>query len=161
MTIPVVKIDHAVYWVSDVERSKAFYMRVFGMQEVASDNGMCLLRAGSNQQHHDIGLFQASQHAPRAARGALGLYHIAWKVNAIEDIATALYVMKRENALTGASNHGATKSVYGVDPDGNELEVTFTIPRADWGHWETGGTVEPLDLAAEMAKYGKSQVGGK
>jgi catechol-2,3-dioxygenase len=155
MTIPVVRIDHAVYWVTDVERSKAFYMRVFGMEEVAAERGMCLLRASSNEQHHDLGLFQAGANAARMPRGSVGLYHIAWKVNAIEDIAAALYVLKRENALTGASNHGATKSVYGVDPDGNELEITYTIPRSDWGQWENGGMVEPLDLSAELARYGK------
>lgn len=155
MTIRVTRIDHAVYWVSDVERSKAFYMRLFGMAEVASERGMCLLRAGSDQQHHDIGLFQASEHAHRSPRGSIGLYHIAWRVETIEDIAAALYELQREGALTGASDHGATKSVYGVDPDGNELEITFTIPREDWGVWEHGGTVAPLDLAAELARYGK------
>jgi catechol-2,3-dioxygenase len=85
----------------------------------------------------------------------VGLYHIAWKVAHIEDLAAAFYTLQREHALTGASSHGATKSVYGTDPDGNELEITFTIPRADWGAWEQSGTVEPLDLAAELARYGR------
>ena len=84
----------------------------------------------------------------------MGLYHIAWKVNTIEDLAAALHALQAANALTGASSHGATKSVYGVDPDGNEIEITFTIPRHDWGAWEHGGTVERLDLNAELARYG-------
>ncbi len=155
MTFSVRRIDHAVYWVRDVEKSKDFYTRVLGLQEVVSERGTCLLRAPDSEQHHDLGLFQVGSSAPRTARGAVGLYHIAWKVETIEDLAAALYVLKRENALTGASSHGATKSVYGVDPDGNEFEITFTIPRADWGRWENSGTVEPLDLAAEMARYGK------
>lgn len=155
MSFTVRRIDHAVYWVRDVGVSKAFYMRMLGLEDVVSDSSMCLLRAPDSNQHHDLGLFQAGTNAARPARGAVGLYHIAWKVNCIEDIAAAFYAFQREHILTGASSHGATKSVYGVDPDGNELEITFTIPRADWGAWEHGGTVEPLDLSAELARYGK------
>ena len=155
MSFSVRRIDHAVYWVRDVEKSKDFYTRVLGLQQVVCADGTCLLRAPGSEQHHDLGLFQAGSNAARSARGAVGLYHIAWKVGSIEDLAAALYSLKRENALHGASSHGATKSVYGVDPDGNEIEFTFTIPREDWGAWENSGTVEPLDLAAELARYGK------
>ncbi len=155
MSFSVSRIDHAVYWVRDVEISKDFYMRVLGLQEVVTDHGMCLLRAPGSEQHHDLGLFQAGAGAARAPRGAIGLYHIAWRVLAIEELAAAFYTFQREHALTGASSHGATKSVYGVDPDGNELEITFTIPRTDWGKWENSGVVEHLDLAAELARYGK------
>jgi catechol-2,3-dioxygenase len=161
MSFSVSRIDHAVYWVRDVEVSKNFYMRMLGLENVVSDNGMCLLRAPDSEQHHDLGLFQAGTNASRTARGAIGLYHIAWKVKYIEDIAAAFYAFQREHVLTGASSHGATKSVYGVDPDGNELEITFTIPRADWGDWEHGGTVEPLNLSGELARYGKKPDQGK
>ncbi|MBK8102432.1 MAG: VOC family protein [Cellvibrionales bacterium] len=154
MSFAVSRIDHAVYWVRDVQQSKDFYTRVLGLQEVVDERGACLLRAPSSDQHHDLGLFQADTHATRTPRGAAGLYHIAWKVTAIEDLAAALHALQQANALTGASSHGATKSVYGVDPDGNEIEITFTIPRHDWGEWEHGGTVERLDLATELARYG-------
>jgi catechol 2,3-dioxygenase-like lactoylglutathione lyase family enzyme len=53
----VSRLDHAVLYCSDVETSRAFYMELFGMREVTSAQGMCLLRAGSDEQHHDLGLF--------------------------------------------------------------------------------------------------------
>ncbi|MEZ5539174.1 MAG: VOC family protein [Pseudomonadales bacterium] len=154
MSFAVSRIDHAVYWVRDVEQSKAFYTRVLGLREVVTDGGACLLRAPNSEQHHDLGLFQTDPATRRSARGAVGLYHIAWKVNTIEDLAAAMHALQAANALTGASSHGATKSVYGTDPDGNELEIAFTIPRHDWGEWEHGGTVERLDINAELARYG-------
>jgi len=40
------------------------------------------------------------------------------------------------NALTGMSDHGATKSLYGKDPDGIEFEVLWRLPREEWGEWE-------------------------
>jgi catechol-2,3-dioxygenase len=155
MSFSVSRIDHAVYWVKDVERSRDFYMRMLGLQLVMCDSRVCLLRAQGSEQHHDMGLFQTGSQAPRAASGTVGLYHIAWKVKTIEDLAQALSLFQAEGFLVGASSHGATKSVYAHDPDGNELEITFTIPRCDWGEWENGGTVESLDIAAELIRYGK------
>lgn len=157
MGFKVQRLDHAVLYCSDVQRSKTFYTHVLGMQVVTDSMGVVLLRAGSNQQHHDLGLFPM-HHEQRAPRGGAGLYHLAWKVNSIDDLAEAKTALQQAGALTGASNHGATKSLYAVDPDGNEFEITYTIPRADWGEWETGGTVEPLDLDAELKKWGQSKI---
>ena len=36
-------------------------------------------------------------------------------------------------AYTGESSHGATKSVYGADPDGNEFEIMWMLPRETVG----------------------------
>jgi catechol-2,3-dioxygenase len=72
----------------------------------------------------------------------------------IEDLARAAEVLSAEGALGGQSDHGATKSLYGQDPDGNEFEVMWMVPRADWGRYEAEATIAPLDLAAELARYG-------
>ncbi len=153
MSFKVQRLDHAVLYCSDIERSKQFYCGVLGMQVVTDAMGVYLLRAGSNEQHHDLGLFPV-HHGARVARGGPGLYHLAWKVNTIDELAEAKIALQKAGALTGASSHGATKSLYGVDPDGNEFEITYTIPRPDWGKWENSGTVEPLNLGAEIEKYG-------
>ena len=56
MSFAVSRIDHAVYWVRDVQQSKDFYTRVLGLQEVVDERGACLLRAPNSDQHHDLGL---------------------------------------------------------------------------------------------------------
>jgi catechol-2,3-dioxygenase len=61
-------------------------------------------------------------------------------------------------ALVGASDHGATKSLYGKDPDGIEFEILWRVPREDWGEWENAVTTRPLDLAAELARFGKQDL---
>jgi len=58
-------------------------------------------------------------------------------------------------ALTGASDHGATKSLYGRDPDGIDFEVTWMVPRAYWGEWAGHGVVRPLDLDTELERWGR------
>ena len=56
-------------------------------------------------------------------------------------------------AYTGESDHGATKSVYGTDPDGNEFELMWMLPRAEWGDYESSATVEHLDLEGEVGRW--------
>jgi catechol-2,3-dioxygenase len=58
------------------------------------------------------------------------------------------------DALTGMSDHGATKSLYGHDPDGIEFEVMWMVPREEWGEFETRGVVLPLDIQRELARFG-------
>ncbi|HXG41092.1 MAG TPA: VOC family protein [Candidatus Limnocylindrales bacterium] len=155
MSIPVTRLNHAVLFVRDLEAAVGFYRRVFGFEEIAREFGrMAFLRAKGSENHHDLGLLALGPGAPRPPRGSTGLYHLAWEVPRIEDLAAAAEVLSREGALTGASDHGATKSVYGRDPDGNEFEIMWLVPRAEWGEYERRGIVAPLDLDRELARFG-------
>jgi len=153
--IAVARLNHAVLYVRDLDRSVDFYRRVFGFEEISRIRGfMAFLRAAGSSNHHDLGLAAVGPDAPRPVRGSTGLYHLAWEVPRIEDLARAAEVLSAEGALGGQSDHGATKSLYGRDPDGNEFEVMWMVPRADWGRYEAEATIAPLDLAAELARYG-------
>jgi catechol-2,3-dioxygenase len=154
--IRVSRLNHAVLFVRDLEVAVDFYRRVFGFREVAREFGgrMSLLRAADGENHHDLGLLALGPAAPRPPRGATGLYHLAWEVPSIEDLAEALRVLEAEGALVGASDHGVSKSVYGRDPDGNEFEIMWRVPPKDWGPYAERGVVLPLDLEAELARYG-------
>ncbi|HUG47625.1 MAG TPA: VOC family protein [Candidatus Limnocylindria bacterium] len=153
--IPVARLNHAVLFVRDLDRSTGFYSRVFGFQEVARERGMmAFLRASGSDNHHDLGLMAVGPDAPRPPRGSTGLYHLAWEVPTIDDLARARQVLSDEGALGGTSDHGATKSLYGVDPDGNEFEIMWMVPRQEWGEYESRAVVQPLDLEAELRHYG-------
>jgi catechol-2,3-dioxygenase len=58
------------------------------------------------------------------------------------------------DAYTGESSHGATKSIYAHDPDGNEFEVMWMLPKAQWGEYANAAPVERLDLGAEVRTWG-------
>lgn len=154
-SIPVTRLNHAVLYVRDLDRSVAFYQGAFGFQEIAREGGMmAFLRAAGSTNHHDLGLMAVGPNAPRPPRGATGLYHLAWEVPAIEDLARAADVLRELGALVGASDHGATKSLYGHDPDGNEFELMWMVPRDQWGEYEQRAVVQPLDLAGEVRRFG-------
>src|SRR5688500_15493978 len=127
--IPVRRLNHAVLYVSDLERSVGFYRKMFGFELVAKEGPMAFLRAKGSENHHDLGLLGLGPNAPRPPRGATGLYHLAWELATIQELAEAQKVLRENNAYTGESDHGATKSVYGADPDGNHFELMVLLPR--------------------------------
>jgi catechol-2,3-dioxygenase len=155
MSIPVSRLNHAVLYVRDLDRSVAFYKEAFGFEEIAREGGMmAFMRAAGSDNHHDLGLMAVGANAPSPQRGSTGLYHLAWQVPRIEDLAAARATLAQLNALSGQSDHGATKSLYGQDPDGNEFEVMWLVPREGWGEHDRRAVVEPLSLEREVAKYG-------
>jgi catechol-2,3-dioxygenase len=153
--IPVTNLNHAVLFVQKLDQTMEFYRRAFGFEVVSEMPGKAaFLRAKGSANHHDLGLF-ATASQTRPPLGAPGLYHLAWQVSTIEDLAAARATLAQLGALTGESDHGATKSLYGHDPDGNEFEVMWLVPRTDWGEHENSAVIERLDLENELARYGE------
>jgi catechol-2,3-dioxygenase len=159
MSIPVARLNHAVLFVRDAQRAAEFYGRVFGFEIVGTEMGgqAVFMRSPIGDNHHDLGLFSVGPDAPRPARGSVGLYHLAWEVPTIEDLADAARALSDANALGGASDHGVSKSLYGQDPDGNEFEIMWRVPREAWGEYEKRGVVLPLDIEAELARFGAAR----
>jgi len=156
MPFTVTRLNHAVLFVRDADVAADFYHRVFGFEELERSPGMraAFMRAAGGENHHDLGLFEVGPTAPRPPRGSVGLYHLAWEVATIEDLATAHGALAEAGALSGASDHGVSKSLYGRDPDGNEFEIMWRVPREAWGEFENQATVLPLDLERELARWG-------
>jgi len=155
MSIGPVRLNHAVLFVADLARAERFYTEVFGMVVAAREPraGAAFLRLPRSGNHHDLGLFGVGPAAPSRQRGGIGLYHLAWQVDTIDELEQARRTLAEAGAYTGESSHGATKSVYGADPDGNEFEIMWMLPREEWGEYENAAPVERLDLAAEVRRW--------
>lgn len=148
------RLNHAVLYVRDVPRAVTFYGSAFDLDVVDQmGDRAAFLRARGSDNHHDLGLFAVGDQAPSAPRGAVGLYHLAWQVATLEDLVEVGRRLQALGALGGASDHGATKSLYGADPDGNEFEVMWLVPREQWGRYDRQAVTEPLDLQAELARF--------
>jgi catechol-2,3-dioxygenase len=149
-----VRLNHAVLFVSNLERSVGFYTDVFGMDVIATETRFpaAFLRLPGSGNHHDLGLFQTPAVHHRQP-GAVGLYHLAWQVDTIDDLVEVRTTLLDRGAYRGESSHGATKSVYGADPDELELEVMWMLPREAWGAFEHAAPVDALDLPAEVERW--------
>ncbi len=151
--IPVQRLNHAVLYVRDARRTADFYQEQFGSEMAAGLPGAVFLRAAGSDNHHDLGLFSVGEQAAGPQPGRVGLYHLAWQVGSIRDLVIARSSLRSVGAYTGESDHGATKSVYGKDPDGNEFEIMWMAPPDTWGEYASSAIVAPLDLDAEIARY--------
>ncbi|WP_280309911.1 VOC family protein [Nocardia abscessus] len=163
MTVSPVRLNHAVLFVEDSSRAQRFYTEVFGMVVAAREAraDAVFLRLPRSGNHHDLGLFGVGPAAAPKRRGAIGLYHLAWQLDTIDELAEFRTKLIDSAAYTGESSHGATKSVYGADPDGNEFELMWMLPRAEWGDYADTAPVEPLDLAAELRRWSGVRTAGE
>src|SRR5215212_9280121 len=104
----ITRLNHAVLYVRDVERSVAFYTQVLGFRPVTALNGVrgaAFLQAPGSTNDHDLGLFEigAEAAASPAGRTAVGLYHLAWEVGTLADLQALAGRLAEQGALAGAS----------------------------------------------------------
>ena len=150
-------MNHAVLYVRDARATAAFYRDVLDFSTVIDDpqGRFMFMRAPSSPNHHDIAFFTigAGAAASSAGRETVGMYHIAWEVPSLDELSKMRERLTAAGALVGASDHGANKSLYAVDPDGLEFEVMWLVPPDLWGDEEHEAIVRPLDLEAERRRF--------
>jgi catechol-2,3-dioxygenase len=163
VTFSPVRLNHAVLFVADLDRAVAFYSETFGMEIVAREPraNAAFLRLPRSGNHHDLGLFGVGTAGGPKRPGTVGLYHLAWQVDTIDELADARTALLDNRSHTGESSHGATKSIYGADPDGNEFEVMWMLPREDWGIYENTAPIDHLDLAGEIRRWSGVRTAGR
>jgi catechol 2,3-dioxygenase len=152
MSIPK-EIGHLVLNVTDVERSTAFYRDVVGFQVARyRPNGTgAFLTCGV--VHHNLALFKAPEGARPIQKGQVGLNHFAFKVESY----SALQAAHKRLVEAGATidhivDHGMTRSVYFLDPDGIEMELfcdTYDTEAEGLAFMKaTPGQATPMDITA-------------
>ncbi len=164
--MPITRLNHAVLFVRDVQRSVAFYTEVLGFRVLPiAPAGMsaAFLQAPGSDNDHDLGLFEIGTAAgpSGAGRSTVGLYHLAWEVDTLAELDRLRSVLAEHGALHGSSDHGTTKSLYGKDPDGLEFEIAWIVPadKLDDDAREARKQISPLNLAREQERYGATTVG--
>ena len=162
--MPVHRLNHAVLYVRDAERSAAFYSDLLGFRRIAeyAFPGGVFLRAEGSTNDHDLALFTIGSSATPsdAGRGgSVGLYHLSWEVDTLDDLRRLGARLQEVDSLVGATDHGTTRALYAKDPDGLEFELTWIVPAALLGPGD-GPTMLPLDLEADIARFGPDTLGG-
>jgi catechol 2,3-dioxygenase-like lactoylglutathione lyase family enzyme len=162
----ITRLNHAVLYVSDLARSVRFYSDVLGFERVdmTPDNftSAAFLRAPQSTNDHDLGLFEVGTRVGQPRAGAIGLYHLAWEVDTLNELERMAGALSAAGALVGSSDHGTTKSLYGQDPDGIEFEIVWLVPadQLDERALAARKQIGPLDLAREKQRYGATTRGG-
>ena len=161
----VKRLNHAVLYVREVERTVQFYEEALGFKVVAAFPGAAFLQVPGSHNDHDLGLFEVGPDAgpSQAGRTTVGLYHLAWEVETLGELADVAQRLSGMGALAGASDHGTTKALYAKDPDGIEFEVSWLVPAEliDDDLKAAKATTKPLDLQGEIDRYGADRPGLK
>ena len=162
--MPVRRLNHAVLYVRDLAGTVSFYRQTLGFEIRTEVPGRAaFLRAPGSANDHDLGLFAAPGVAP-ADSGSVtqaGLYHLAWEVGTLADLAEVRGKLAAAGALVGQSDHRISKSLYAKDPNGIEFEVMWRVPAQDWAAELAGGEmILPLDLDAAISRWGQDQATG-
>lgn len=147
--IRIQRVGHVVLKVRSLERSVPFYRDVLGLKEVARLGGRMVFFSATGENHHDLALLEVGEAAPRPAREAVGLYHVALKIGDRLDALRAAKAQLDAHGVTiaGLSDHRVSQSIYLSDPDGNGLELYIDADPTVWrGNPEAVATVGPLEL---------------
>ena len=152
MSIPRV-IGHLVLNVSDVERSANFYRDVVGFElaRMRPDRSGAFLTCGI--VHHNLALFKAPAGARPAEKGQVGLNHFAFQVDDYQALQAAHRRLIEGGAVIDhIVDHGMTRSVYFLDPDGLMMELfcdTFDTEAEGLAFMKsTPGQATPMNIGA-------------
>jgi catechol 2,3-dioxygenase-like lactoylglutathione lyase family enzyme len=122
------ELDHLVLTVTDIDRTRAFYERVLGMETLVFGEGRHALMFGTQK----LNLHEAGQEfEPKAAAPTPGSADLCFLTNSsmaevVEHLeANSVEIIEGPVRRTGAT--GPIKSVYFRDPDGNLLEVSSRL----------------------------------
>ena len=102
------RLNHAVLYVRDVDRSVRFYEEALGFSVKFSFPGAAFLQVPGSHNDHDLGLFGVGPEAGDnpAGRGTVGLYHLAWEVETLGELQDLAGRLSGMGALVGAQDAG-------------------------------------------------------
>ena len=154
------RLNHAVLYVRDLAATVAFYVGALGFEiRMEMPGRAAFLRAPGSANDHDLGLFEVGD-AAQPQTPYLGLYHLAWEVGTLAELADIRDRLAERGALVGASDHRVSKSLYAKDPSGIEFEVMWRVPAQAWEQeMQSVPMIAPLDLEGEISRWGDEVTG--
>jgi catechol-2,3-dioxygenase len=107
------RLNHAVLYVHGLQRTVDFYRTALGFEVRLEIPGRAaFLRAPGSANDHDLGLFEIGTGQAPDRPEHPGLYHLAWEVGTLADLADTREKLVQAGALVGESDHRVSKSLY-------------------------------------------------
>ena len=127
------QLGHLVLRVRDLERSEQFYSDVLGLNVTNKRPGQMTFMSAVDESSHELALVPVGDDAPGPEESRVGLYHFAWQMDSFDDLKRLYAEMKAKDvSIGGIGDHGISLGVYFFDPDGNEIEAYYEMPKDEW-----------------------------
>ena len=144
---PNLRIGHVHLRTADIDRVRDFYVGILGFDVVHEARGVPgwgttgdILFVSAGGYHHHLGFNTwKSAGGPPQPDGVCGLHHVALLFPTRRDLADVIQrLVDVDWPLRQLTDHGTHEAVYVSDPDGNDLELYWDRPAADWPRDEAG-----------------------
>jgi catechol 2,3-dioxygenase len=149
-------LGHINMYVRNAQRSKEWYEDLLGLHTYIFRPGVAAFMSADLDVSHEIALTEIGDDAPLQQQGQVGLNHMAWYMESLDDLKELYYRIKEKNVqVERVADHGLSIGIYIRDPDGNGIEVSYELPRAEWRRVQGQTTTEkgrlPGPWDAELA----------
>ena len=139
------KLGHVNIFVRNAERARDWYADLLGLHTYGFTPGRAAFLTSDLGNSHEVALIEVGEDAPGPQKGQVGLNHMAWYMDSLDDLKELYFRIKERNIeIEHVSDHGHAIGIYIRDPDGNGIEVSYEMPSSEWGHdpnrYMIGGT---------------------
>ena len=133
MSYTPMHLGHLVMRVREMDRSLDFYTRVMGLSIMERSPSGTVFMSADTDKSHELAIRAIGMDANGPDHTLIGQAHMAWQMESFEDL-QELYFRLKENdvRILRIGNHGISLGVYLLDPDDNEIEVYYEMPKAQW-----------------------------
>jgi catechol-2,3-dioxygenase len=140
-------LGHVNIYVRNAERSRQWYEEVLGLHTYDFRPGWAAFMSADTDKSHEVALMQVGDDAPLQQRGQVGLNHLAFMMESLDDLKDAYLRLKEKGVkIDRVMDHGLSLGIYFRDPDGNGLEVSYELPREKWPRQERVFASDVVDL---------------
>jgi len=131
-------LAHVNVYVRDVEYSHAWYADLLGLHTYDYRPGKAAFMSADEDESHELALMQVGADAPLQRPGQVGLNHMAWRVESLDDLKEFYQRLKIKGVpIASVVGHGISLGIYFHDPDGHASR-SITSCRARSGRDRSG-----------------------
>ena len=125
-------LQHVNVYVRNVERSKKWYEDLLGLHVYEYRPGWAAFLSADEEQSHEVALMQLGDDAPLQVKGQVGLNHMAWRLESLDDLKEFYWKIKAEGQpIDHISDHGISLGIYLRDLTDHATQPQF-IYRHVW-----------------------------
>ena len=116
-----------------MDSSLDFYTKVMGLTVMERGPSGTVFMSADTEKSYELAIRAIGMDANGPNHSIVGQAHMAWQMGTFEDL-QELYLRLKENnvRIIRIGDHGVSLGVYILDPDDNEIEVYYELPKSDW-----------------------------